>query len=89
MSDLVEFLLARIAEDCAWAKRQERIAIRTHHVGRRGPYPPDHFSRVLADCEAKRQIMSLCEDIDDGWAVLARLALSYADHPDYREEWRP
>lgn len=52
-------------------------------------------ARVLAECEAKRRIVESarssrtfrCED----WAdeVLRLLALPYADHPDYRDEWRP
>lgn len=30
------------------------------------------------------------EDIDPGaWYVLRLLSLPYADHPDYRDEWRP
>ena len=64
----------------------------------------EHFAyrtpgRTLAECEAKRRI------VDDAMAlgpdgrvmfpsrqhgyVMRCLALPYADHPDYREEWRP
>jgi hypothetical protein len=54
----------------------------------------------LAECEAKRQIVaqSLAWDRDGGSAsqgakatrvALRLLALPYADHPDYREEWKP
>jgi hypothetical protein len=43
--------------------------------------------RVLAEAEAKRRIvvnaMEPCQ-----W-VLRHLALAYADHEDYREEWKP
>ncbi len=46
-SELVDFLLERIAEDEAWAKREERAAIRTHHIGRPGPCLPHHFSRAF------------------------------------------
>ncbi|MCM3822271.1 DUF6221 family protein [Streptomyces sp. DR3-1] len=73
-------------------------------------------ARVLAEVEAKRQIVGLhpviggwededghdrglgceccghSEEYSDrgGWCETLRLlALSYADHPDYREEWRP
>lgn len=63
------------------------------HVGSPSP------ARVLAECEAKRHIINLhaeavAESMRSGstWAygeVLRRLALPYADHPDYREEWRP
>ena len=45
-------------------------------------------ARVLAECEAKRQIVQNAQDPGDDLFV-AILALPYADHPDYREEWRP
>jgi hypothetical protein len=101
MDALVEFLQARLAEDHIWAKQQVRVAIRTHHVGRRGPHPPDHYSRVLADVEAKRRIVARCAETlamdgseDHAVADLARetlrdLAGAYADHPDCRAQWRP
>lgn len=52
--------------------------------------------RVLADVEAKRRIVARVEhhaslmgrdEIHDD--LLRLLALPYADHPDYREDWRP
>lgn len=56
-------------------------------------------SRALAECEAKRRIVdALSEQIDlshheqtiaDARYMLRFLALPFADHPDYREEWRP
>jgi hypothetical protein len=91
MNDLTEFLLARIAED----ERDFRES-----------YDPDPwgFDRVLAECEAKRQIV---EDWQERHALTAqyrteqaagqelgaltamcRIAAIYADHPDYRQEWR-
>lgn len=53
--------------------------------------------RVLAECEAKRALvleLARMEDEEIGWdgiehKVMRSLALPYADHPDYREEWRP
>jgi hypothetical protein len=58
-------------------------------------------ARVLAECEAKRKIVEqtvsgfgclTCRD----WTAeellentLGYLALPYADHPDYRQEWQP
>lgn len=59
--------------------------------------------RQLAECEAKRRIveehpqfvsegMSYCETCERSTSpcnTLRLLALPYADHPDYREEWRP
>lgn len=67
------------------------------HAARHDP------ARVLAEVEAKRRIVFLATQIPaltakhnpfqndaDGWAeTLKQLALPYADHPDYREEWRP
>jgi hypothetical protein len=53
-------------------------------------------ARVLAECEAKRRIVArqpglrARDDVRDvWWDVLALLALPYADHPDYRPEWKP
>ena len=57
-------------------------------------------ARVLAECEAKRRIVL---DLEPGagegdWyagqdhlhaQVLRALALPYADHPDYQQEWKP
>jgi len=59
------------------------------HIARFDP------ERVLAECEAKRNLITLVES--DGtysgdWMegrALAHLAAPYADHPDYRPEWRP
>lgn len=54
--------------------------------------------RVLADVDAKRRIIGTCQywlhDNEHGVdpcaaETLRLLALPYADHPDYREEWRP
>lgn len=62
------------------------------HIARHNP------ARVLADCEAKRQLVTFATELiskgvdSEPWAgeeMLARLSLAYADHPDYREEWRP
>ncbi|MGX1708873.1 DUF6221 family protein [Streptomyces albidoflavus] len=80
------------------------------HIARHDP------ARVLAEVEAKRQIVGLhfviggwededghdrglgceccghSEEYSDrgGWCETLRLlALSYADHPDYRDAWRP
>ncbi|MDK0520377.1 DUF6221 family protein [Streptomyces sp. ML-6] len=69
------------------------------HIARHDP------ARVLREVDAKRKLVdqyaeAADNDVDEpyeyayGWAnglgVAARLlALPYADHPDYREEWRP
>lgn len=51
-------------------------------------------ARVLAECEAKRRIITTIQRwLDVGYPtldhVLFALALPYADHPDYDESWRP
>lgn len=59
------------------------------HISRHDP------ARVLAECEAKRQVIAAADRPGDpvGSAVmefvLGRLALPYAEHLDYRDEWRP
>lgn len=119
MDDLADFLLARIAEDEAEARRGAGWSDRTTRWG-----------RVLADCEAKRRIVEaeagrrvLRDEVGDvavhTWSdkgsfvsvngeqmttaefdavftepappsgTLRLIALPYADHPDYREQWRP
>lgn len=59
------------------------------HIARHDP------ARVQAECKAKRLIIERAESVsaDPGWvqvegdAILAALALPYADHPDYNPEW--
>lgn len=93
---LTEFLLARIAEDEATvAATVERAASERIPADELGPWR----TRVLAECEAKRRIVTaiaawLDEHSDEdhvpaGDDALAWLGTIYADHPDYRDEWRP
>ena len=51
------------------------------HIARHDP------ARILAECEAKRQLIERVGNPD--WAGFRILALPHADHPDYRPEWRP
>ncbi|MFE9335259.1 DUF6221 family protein [Streptomyces sp. NPDC007063] len=62
----------------------------TPHVLRHDP------ARVLAEVEAKRRILrwhldeeccSVCLDDVEGCPLFRALAMPYASHPDYREEW--
>ncbi|MFB7832023.1 DUF6221 family protein [Streptomyces sp. NPDC056056] len=68
------------------------------HIARHDP------ARVLAEVDAKRQIIEQHERyaaerrrMMGGWdsqgpedsPILTALASVYADHPDYRDEWRP
>ncbi len=144
MSDITEFLLARVAEDEQGARRallfghpddatkyktvfdtwhvrrqDERRLVIEAHLGANRPrsvvsgYPLtddalfDHIARwdparVLAECEAKRRIISDYQryvaerrramggwDTEGDSTVMKALALPYADHLDYRQEWRP
>ena len=87
---LTDFLLDRIAEDEA---RYEADPCE---------YGYGHSHR-MAECEAKRQIVEFFAAQDSlqpddplsaglltaEGVVLPHLALPYASHPDYREEWRP
>jgi hypothetical protein len=86
---LIEFLLARITDDEALAANAS-----SYYWGRR-----TLSERVLAECEAKRRIIeaapwanngghSAMKDLPGRW-ILRLLAAVYADHPDYRDEWRP
>jgi len=95
MSDLTDFLLARIADD-------KRDAEGLEDDGTYGTW--SHW--VLAECEAKRQIVALhtsdggheCPagfdspgdsfvDYTRDCHTLRLLAIPDAGHPDYRQEW--
>jgi hypothetical protein len=102
---LTEFLAARLDEDERVAHEAAESDAMTSkpstpptrkwtHIARHDP------ARVLAEVEAKRRIVEMgasyvpeLEHGDNGeWALdatLRLLALPYADHPDYRQEWRP
>jgi hypothetical protein len=99
--ELVRFLQSRIAEDTALAPVLHSEKCRLF-VGRRDwtwcdcGYP----ARAFAEVEAKRRIVEAArerspevEPGDVGRVVfvltLRLLALPYAGHPDYRQEWRP
>lgn len=77
---LTEFLLARIAED--------ETAVRGLTSGE----DPDFFwgpDRIRAECEAKRRLLN---HVASNWrleeSVAKILALPYADHKQFQEEWR-
>jgi hypothetical protein len=104
-SDLTDFLLERIEEE----EQAASGAAGLHTGARLEGQPPlwvGHVAtwapqRVLADCEARRRILTGCVDLDAvlddygvpapfrGEDVLRWLALPYAAHEDYRLEWRP
>lgn len=83
MSDLAEFVLARLAEDeqtlsalPGWALAGIESAA--------GYEIREYIERGLKDIAAKRRILSEHPD----YATLKLLALPYASHPDCREEWQ-
>ncbi len=95
---LTEFLLARIAEDEAQAKRSVAQNATNPNLRIPASWIEGVATRVLAECEAKRMIVSPHKsgggEYGKGYAdavvdTLCCLASVYADHPDYREEWRP
>jgi hypothetical protein len=103
---LTEFLLARIAEDEAAADQKHDSFIDDLRLLETfGECKCGYPARVLAECEAKRQIMELARDAEEASERLGSadeysraaaykdavvlLALPYADHPDYRDEWKP
>ena len=93
---LTGFLLARIAEDEAAARASGWDGPCYECQGASGGVMEFDPTRVLAECEAKRRIVALIReaqvrgmDEDHDPYVLRALAAVYADHPDYRTEWRP
>lgn len=101
MSEIVEFVRARIDEDEELARevedqvRHDRGAQAPGGTAETGAVSLTGVARVLADCEAKRGLLELAEaaTADDlpGYATAIRqlLALPYADHADYLDAWRP
>jgi len=101
---LIEFLLARIAEDETSEEVVDLYPVGAGRV-RREVSTTEPSDRVLAECEAKRLLIqraeSLAEYVDGTredsrhtyeWTLLrllAPLALPYADHTDYLPEWKP
>src|SRR5690554_2129997 len=102
MSDLTKFLLERITHDeraaRALAEHDRRPVLSL-------ALTVNHPERILLECEAKRRIveevgvirgqkygqpgtsrLTLNHSLD---RILRLLALPYADHEDYRDEWRP
>lgn len=84
------------AEAFALSNRQQRAT--AAHIARHDP------ARVLAEVEAKRRIIEMCEsalavkrDVTEDWPAAAALAedildemgVPYADHPDYDKGWKP
>ena len=89
--DLVAFLRARLEDDLATADRLLEIMKSRTDAAHWGV-------RMLAEVNAKRALIAETIEpylgMDTTMARVANqalrlLALPYADHPDYRPEWRP
>lgn len=94
MNDIVEFLKARLDEDEARAQHAlngdlDHLPTVECRCGRRLHLGGDAV-RVLREVEAKREILAFHEQrpVLTEAPMLLALAAVYADHPDYREEWR-
>lgn len=99
MDDLIAFLRARLDEREARAGLHDRdcVTLDDTFEGTTDPCDCPEPAFVLADVAAKRRILDFIDEdppfLDGGsWAyldpILRLLALPYADHPDYRQEWR-
>lgn len=120
MTDLIEFLRARLAQteqlaqaaaaaqdgiDAGWVMCVLYDPVTGSKVAGRNPSPRAAFvaiecdpERMLAEVEAKRRIIDAhvsgdalcdrCAGSPEDCPTLQLLALPYADHPDYRDEWR-
>lgn len=105
MTDITNFLLARVAEDEAAAKADDRHWSEV-------PYEVFSSNRIRAEVAAKRRIIELhgaelievinadgdersgywcteCEDEEFPCQTLRLLALPYGERPDYKQEWTP
>jgi hypothetical protein len=85
---LTEFLLARIAEDEAAARK---LAETDHRPVLSLATTINHPERLLAECEAKRAIIEWMSRWQKDVALEGTLLLAppYADHPDCLPEWKP
>lgn len=83
MTTLTEFLLARIAED-EWVATEASLLANAWETSSR-----EHARRMSRDSEVKRRIIGmLVISAEQHELTLHLLALPYADHPGYRQEWR-
>lgn len=94
--DLVEFLRARLAEDEA-AVGSGPFGSGSGGWGLAALHGLDYEGltisreRVLREVESKRMITRLVQmttGVPTMPAILRCLAAPYADHPDYRDEWK-
>ncbi len=97
---ITEFLEARISEDEAAAR--EAMEERSRSTPNEGadtslvPWPDSPVpavlvgpERVLAECVVKRSLIEHWGQYEalNGPSLLTVMAMVYADHPDYQQEW--
>jgi hypothetical protein len=94
MTDIAEFLLARIAEDRLVATNQAIDWANDPHREHDEATDLERWfnpARIFAECEARRRIVK--QLAETGWRgrqdILKVFALPYASHEDYRQEWKP
>jgi hypothetical protein len=84
-ADLTEFLQKLI--DMCGGHPDAEVMIEMVKAGMWSPTDP---TRVLAAADALRQVVEHRRGTADGDTIILRmLAVPYAAHPHYREEWRP
>lgn len=85
---MTAFLMARFDEDERSCADRGCECWGSHHS-------PDCPISLRADVDIKRQITAAVDGLSGQWydeiegRVLSLLALRYADHADYQQEWRP
>lgn len=93
MTDLPTFLAQRYDEQ----EEDARVIAAGVDMTSGGPFAVDHPAYVLADLAAKRRIVEYVGPIAAdptlpsthlAQHVLADLAAVFADHPDFRPEWK-
>jgi hypothetical protein len=102
VNDLAEFLLARIAEDRAEVPADRAHEDYGTGFNLDSVTVDVSCARWLTECDAKRRIVErashdsaaewhsgyTCGAADGYDDILRLLALPYADHSNYREDWR-
>lgn len=105
MNELAEFLLARIGEDEAVAQAASGSGVHDERPAVKEWIALANPLRMIVWSDARRRIVALhhaaspngTADQDvcagcghpDPCPTMRLMALPFADHPDYREEWRP
>lgn len=95
MSDLTDFLNARIDEDEAVAREVGPATWSEAHSAKSQGVSSLMWdaNRILAECEAKRRATALLTrsegpvDAATVQALLKIMALPYVEHRDFREDW--